>query len=212
MPTKRLSMRPLREILRLHLQSQLSNRAISRAQRVSVGAIAKITQKTKQLALNWETVCQLDDVPLSQLFYPRANNQLSNQLVMPDWESVRQELTGKNVTKHLLWEAYTQQYPNSRYSYSQYCHHLGVWLAKQKRSMRQIHKAGETLFVDYAGQTIPMVNGTTGEVRHAQVFVAVMGASNYTYGAPNLRRQSKKMLSKFEHVWNAIRETTEETN
>ena len=119
MPTKRLSMRPLREILRLHLQSQLSNRAISRAQRVSVGAISKITQKTKQLALNWETVCQLDDVPLSQLFYPRANNQLSNQLVMPDWESVRQELTGKNVTKHLLWEAYTQQYPNSSYSYSQ---------------------------------------------------------------------------------------------
>ena len=181
MPNKRLSMRPLREILRLHLQSQLSTRAISRAQRVSVGAISKITQKTKEQALNWATVCQLDDVQLSQLFYPRANNQLSNQLVMPDWESVRQELTGKNVTKHLLWEEYTQQYPNSRYSYSQYCHHLGVWLAKQKRSMRQIHKAGETLFVDYAGQTIPIVNGTTGEVRHAQVFVAVMGASNYTY-------------------------------
>ena len=78
--------------------------------------------------------------------------------------------------------------------------------------MRQIHKAGETLFVDYAGQTIPMVNGTTGEVRHAQVFVAVMGASNYTYGAPNLQRQSKKMLSKLEHVWNAIRETKEEIN
>ena len=131
---------------------------------------------------------------------------------MPDWESVRQELTGKNVTKHLLWEEYTQQYPNSSYSYSQYCHHLGVWLAKQKRSMRQIHKAGETLFVDYAGQTIPIVNGTTGEVRHAQVFVAVMGASNYTYGAPNLRRQSKKMLSKLEHIWNAIRATKEETN
>ena len=98
MPTKRLSMRQLREILRLHLQSQLSTRAISRAQRVSVGAISKITQKTKELALNWETVCQLDDVQLSRLFYPRANNQLSNQLVMPDWESVRKELTGKNVT------------------------------------------------------------------------------------------------------------------
>lgn len=85
---------------------------------------------------------------------------------------------GKNLTKHLLWEEYTQQYPNS--SYSQYCYQLATWLGKQKRPMQQIHKAGDTLFVDYAGQTMPVVNGSTGEVRYPQIFVAVLGASNYT--------------------------------
>ncbi len=181
MPTKRISMRQLREILRLHLHSQLSIRAISRALRVSVGTVSKITSKANNLTLDWPAVCALDELKLAQLFYPQANNQLSTKMVMPDWATVRRELTGKNVTKHLLWEEYTQQYPNSSYSYSQYCHHFSAWLAKQQRSMRQIHKAGETLFVDYAGQTMPIINGATGEVRHAQIFVAVMGASSYTY-------------------------------
>ena len=181
MPTKRLPMRQLREILRLHLHSQLGVRQIHRTLRVSVGSVSKIIKQAHELQLDWLAICQLDDVKLAQQFYPKANNQLSDKLVMPDWEVVRKDLAGQNVTKHLLWEEYTQQYPNSSYSYSQYCHHFGVWLAQQKRTMRQIHKAGETLFVDYAGQTMPVICSSTGEVRYAQIFVAAMGASNYTY-------------------------------
>ena len=174
-------MRQLREILRLHLQSQLGVRHIHRSLRLSVGVVSKILNKAQELSLDWDAIEKLDEVQLAQLFYPRANNQLSSTMVMPNWTQVRKELTGKNVTKYLLWEEYTQQYPNSSYSYSQYCYHLATWLGKQKRSMRQIHKAGDTLFVDYAGQTMPVVNGTKGEVRYAQIFVAVLGASNYTY-------------------------------
>ena len=100
---------------------------------------------------------------------------------MPDWKDAYKELHSKHVTKHLLWEEYAQQYPNRSYSYPQYCHLYGEWQKKQKRSMRQPHKAGDKLFVDYAGQTVPIVQGDTGEVRFAQIFVAVLGASNYTF-------------------------------
>jgi hypothetical protein len=131
MPTKRLSMRQLKEILRLHLQSQLGVRHIHHSLRFSVGVVSKILNKAQQLSLDWDAIEKLDEVQLAQLFYPRANNQLSSTMVMPNWTQVRKELTDKNVTKYLLWEEYTQQYPNSSYSYSQYCYHLANWLGKQ---------------------------------------------------------------------------------
>ncbi|MBM7422623.1 transposase [Spongiibacter marinus] len=76
---------------------------------------------------------------------------------------------------------HTEQFPNRCYSYSQFCDLYRQWSKRQKRSMRQIHKAGEKCFVDYCGQTVPIVNGGTGEIREAQIFVGVLGASNYTY-------------------------------
>lgn len=181
MPNKRLSMRQLREILRLRLQADLSVRQIQRSLRVSVGAVSKVLSKASELGIDWMTVDALDDVQLANRFYPRADTRQSNHFEMPDWREVHQELSRKGMTKHLLWEEYTQQYPNRSYSYPQYCHHYQVWQKKQRRSMRQTHRAGEKLFVDYAGQTVPVVSGTTGEVRFAQIFVAVMGASNYTF-------------------------------
>lgn len=181
MPTKRLSMRQLREILRLRLQANLSVRQIHRSLRVSVGAVSKVLNKAQEIGIDWPTVALLDDVQLASKFYPQADTRQSTEFEMPDWREVHQELTRKGMTKHLLWEEYTQQYPNRSYSYPQYCHHYQVWQKKQRRSMRQVHKAGEKLFVDYAGQTVPIVCASTGEVRNAQVFVAVMGASNYTY-------------------------------
>ena len=83
----------------------------------------------------------------------------------------------------------TQQYPNRCYSYSQFCDRYQHWRGKQKRSMRQVHKAGEKCFVDYAGQTVPIVDAATGEIDPVQIFVAVLGASNYTY-AEATRTQS----------------------
>lgn len=181
MPTKRLSMRQLREILRLRLHANLSVRQINRSLRVSIGAVSNVLQKAQAIDLTWPAIEKLDDVQLAQKFYPGADTRQSNQFEMPDWREVYQELTQKGITKHLLWEEYSQQYPNRSYSYPQYCHHYQVWQQKQRRSMRQIHKAGEKLFVDYAGKTVPIVSADTGEIRAAQVFVAVMGASNHTF-------------------------------
>jgi len=174
-------MRKLREILRLRLQGDLSLRQIRDSLRLSLGAIQKVTSKAKELELDWAAIEKLDDQVLASRFYPESDTRVSSQLQLPSWIEVSQELKGKGVTKHLLWEEYTQQYPNRSYSYPQYCFLLQEWQKKQKRSLRQIHKAGEKLFVDYAGQTVPIVCSTTGEVDFAEIFVAVLGASNLTY-------------------------------
>jgi len=182
MPTKRLSMRQLREVLRLRLHALLSLRQIKNSLHLSLGAIQKIASKAKQLELTWEKVEPLDDKQLSSLFYPKE--EIASALPekqLPEWTEVRFELSKKGVTLYLLWEEYTQQYPTRSYSYPQFCLLYRTWLGKQKRSMRQVHKAGEKLFVDYAGQTMPIINPDTGEIRKAQIFVAVLGASNYTY-------------------------------
>ena len=110
-----------------------------------------------------------------------ADTRVSSRYQMPDWSAIHQELMRKGTTKQLLWEEYTQQYPNRCYSYSQFCERYSQWLKRQKRSMRQRHRGGEKCFVDYAGQTVPIICADTGEIRQAQIFVAVLGASNYTY-------------------------------
>ena len=174
-------MRNLRGILRLRFQAGLSLRQIKGSQRVSLGAVQKIISKADLLSLDWEKITRLDDQHLARLFYPESDSRVSNQFQCPDWVEVHRELRRKGVTKHLLWEEYTQAYPNRSYSYPQYCFLYQDWVKKQKRSMRQTHKAGDKLFVDYAGQTIPIVSGETSEIRMAQIFVAVLGASNYTF-------------------------------
>jgi len=174
-------MRQLRTILRLRLQSKLSLRQIKASLRLSLGAVQKICSKAEVLKLDWPAIEQLDDQQLATQFYPAADTRVSSSFQLPDWSEVYRELKRKCVTKHLLWEEYTQQFPNRSYSYSQYCTLYQQWQKKQKRSMRQQHKAGEKLFVDYAGQTVPVVQRKTGEIRFAQIFVAVMGASNFTY-------------------------------
>ena len=181
MPTKRLSMRKLREVLRLRLSAQLSMRQIRDSLRISLGVIQKIIRKADELKLDWPAVDKLDDQQLARAIYPDSDVRTSGSFELPDWSDIFKELRFKNVTKHLLWEEYTQQYPNRSYSYAQYCYLYADWLKLQKRSMRQMHLAGDKLFVDYAGQTVPIVQGDTGEVRFAQIFVAVLGASNFTF-------------------------------
>ena len=181
MPTKRLSMRQLREILRLRLETKLSLREIHRSLRISLGSVQKVVSKAEREDLDWSKVQSLDESQLARLFYPDADTRASEHFELPDWAEVHRELRRKGVTKYLLWEEYSQTYPNRSYSYSQYCFLYRAWSKKQRRSMRQTHHAGDKLFVDYAGQTVPIVDGTTGEICTAQIFVAVLGASNYTY-------------------------------
>ena len=179
-------MRKIRDILRLRLAAGLSLRQISASTKVSVGAISKLLTRAKALDLDWPLPDDLNDEQLARLFYPQADARASSRYEIPDWPSVHQELKRKGMTKQLLWEEYTQQYPNRCYSYSQFCDRYRHWRGLQKRSLRQAHKAGEKCFVDYAGQTVPIVSAATGEIRHAQIFVAVLGASNYTYAEATL--------------------------
>jgi len=179
-------MRKIREILRLRHAAGLSIRQIKASTKLSVGAIQKLLTKADALDLGWPLPPELTDNQLARLFYPGADTRVSRRFQVPDWSVIHQELKRTGMTKQLLWEEYTQQYPNRCYSYSQFCDRYRHWRGLQKRSMRQLHKAGEKCFVDYCGPTVPVVCAATGEIHPAQVFVAVLGASNYTYAEGTL--------------------------
>lgn len=173
-------MRKIKEVLRLRLSSGLSIRQIRSSTKVSIGAIQKLLARAEELGLTWPLPADMSEVALAQLFYPAAKAG-GGRFELPDWALLHQELKRPGMTKLLAWEEYTARFPNRCYSYSQFCERYRRWRRALRRSMRQCHRAGEKLFVDYAGQTVPIVNPATGECRPAQVFVAVLGASNYTY-------------------------------
>ena len=160
-------MRKIREVLRLRHAAGLSIRQIKASSKLSVGAIQKLLSKADALGLAWPLPPELDDNQLARLFYPGADTRVSGRFQVPDWSVIHQELKRKGMTKQLLWEEYTQQYPNRCYSYSQFCDRYAHWRDLQKRSMRQLHKAGEKCFVDYCGPTVPIVCADTGEIHPA---------------------------------------------
>ena len=99
---------------------------------------------------------------------------------LPDWSVVHRELARKGVTLMLLWEEHKEAHPEGL-QYSQFCKRYRAHARSLDLPMRQVHRAGEKCFVDYAGHTVPVIDRRTGEIRTAQIFVAVLGASNYTY-------------------------------
>jgi len=181
MSQERLSMRKITEVLRLKWTCGLSNRAIGRSCRISHSTVSEYLVRAEQAGLSWPLPESLDEDGLYWLLFPekvQAAERLAKPL--PDWEQVRKELKKRSVTLRLLWDEYREGYPDG-YGYSQYCELYRQYVKKLDPPMRQNHKAGEKLFVDYAGDTIPITNPETGEVWQAQVFVAVQGASSYTY-------------------------------
>ena len=197
-------MRKIREVLRLRLGANLSYQAIKASTKISVGACQKLVKKAEALGLSWPLPDDMDDNQLARLFYPGSDTRVSSRFQVPDWAAIHQELKGKGVTKQLLWEEYTQQYPNRCYSYSQYCDRYQHWCKQQKRSMRQHHKAGEKCFIDYCGPTLPIVCSRTGEIREAAVFVAVLGASNFTYSEATWSQSLPDWLESHVRLFNYL--------
>lgn len=181
MPNKRLTMRPILDIFRLKFESKLSHRKIALCLNISVGTVSTYARRASDLGLSWPLPKQMSEQQLEQLLFPDATTNCRFGRVEPDCALMHQELKRKGVTKQLLWEEYKQAHGNAGYQYSQYCSYYRQWKSKQKRSMRQVHKAGEKLFVDYSGATVAIINPDTGEVRDTQIFVATLGASNYTF-------------------------------
>ena len=182
-------MRKIKDVLRLRFGSQLSIRQVAAAVKLSTGATQSLIKRAEQLGLGWPLPEGLTDVDLEQRLYPQRQGA-QGRFQMPDWRVVHQELKRKGMTLQLLWEEYCQAHAGRNYSYSQYTERYRQWCKKQKRSMRQTHRAGEKVFVDYAGPTIPIVDPRTGEIHiEACVFVGVLGASNFTF-AEATRSQS----------------------
>lgn len=188
-------MRKIKDILRLHHETGLSNRAIAQALGIGYGTVADYLKRARQVDLSWPIPPQMQERDLGRLLFPTQPATGQRRFTEPDYPAIHQELKRKGVTKQLLWQEYRQLHPDDGYSYAQFCHRYLEWLGCQQRSMRQIHRAGEKLFVDYCGPTMPVVNADTGEVREAQIFVAVMGASNYTFACASWSQKQEDWLN-----------------
>jgi transposase len=180
MAGERLSMRKIREVLRLRLGQELSQRVVARSLGLSLGAVNGYLSRARRAGLGWPLPEELDDERLEALLYPPPPDVPGERRPVPDWAEVHRELRRPNVTLGLLWEEYRDHAPDG-FGYSWFCELYRAWSGRLKPTLRQIHVAGERMFVDFAGHTMEVFDGATGEARRAEIFVAVLGASSYTY-------------------------------
>ena len=173
-------MRKIRDVLRYRHSTGLSLEAIARALSISKGVVAKYLRLASDAGLGWPLPEDLDDAALEKRLYQQPSARISD-FAEPDYAQVHQELKRKGVTLTLLWEEYRHEVGDIAYQYTAFCTRYRVWVGKLKRSMRQTHRGGEKLFVDYAGPSVPIIDAETGEIRPASIFVAVLGASSYTF-------------------------------
>ena len=178
MPGPRLPMRKIRDVLRLSAAG-MSKRQIAASLGVSATAAGECLRRARHAGLHWPLPEGLTDDALERGLYPPAVAARERR-PRPDWAAVHRELRRPGVTLQLLWEEHRGVHPDG-YGYSRYCELYRAWERRLSPTMRQSHIAGERLFVDYAGTTLAVIDGLSGEVRTAQLFVAVLGASNYTY-------------------------------
>jgi len=188
-------MRKIKAVLRLSHETELGQRGIAQALNLGLGTVSTYLKRARQAGIGWPLPADMNERTLGRLLFPSQPTTGQRRFTEPDFSKVYQELKRKGVTKQLLWQEYRQQHPDDGYSYAQFCHRYRVWLGSQQRSMRQHHRAGEKLFVDYCGPTMSVVNPDTGEVRPAQIFVAVLGASNYTFACASWSQKEQDWLN-----------------
>lgn len=184
MSAQRLPMRKLREVVRLKLQCHASQREIATACGISRSTASDYVARVVAAKLTWPLPPECDDATLERLLFPHEGKPARNR-PEPDWARVHTELRRKHVTLMLLWQEYREQFPDG-VQYSQFCELYGRWLRHAPVTMRQEHRAGEKMFVDFSGDGIDLVDPKTGEVTRAKLFVAVLGASSLTYVEPVL--------------------------
>ena len=174
-------MRRVREILRLKHECGATERAIAQSLGIARSTVAVTLDRLAAAGLGWPLSATLSDRVLEAMLYAGPGTQRgSRRKVEPDWTHVHHERRRPGVTLMLLWGEYRQREPGG-YGYSRWCELYRAWEGRLSPTMRQAHPAGERMFVDYAGQTVELIDGRSGEIRQAQIFVAVMGASSYTY-------------------------------
>lgn len=179
MPRERVTMRKIREILRLVWNCNQSRRDTAKTCGVGKSTVDDTISRAIAAGLSWPL--ELDDEALEKRLYPPVQPPSSRKLCQPDWQALHDEITRhKHLTLMLLWQEYKEGDP-SGYQYSQFCERYRQWRKTLDLSMRQEHRAGDKFFVDYSGSTLDIVNATTGEIRAAEIFVGVMGNSNLTY-------------------------------
>jgi transposase len=158
----------------------LSERRIALAVGLSRSTVKTYVQRAAAVGIAWPLPAEIDDATLERRLFPPIDLPADVARPLPDWKDVHKELKRRGVTLQLVWEEYQAEHVDG-YCYSHFCERYRQWLASVSPTMRQTHAAGEKLFVDWAGDTAPLFDTVTGEERRAHIFVAVLGASNYTY-------------------------------
>lgn len=174
-------MRKIKEILRLHWQAKLKVREIARSCGISHSTVREALKRAQSAQLSWPLPDGMDDTELEAMLY-RQPGRIANPEA-PDMNYIHRELASPtvHVTRYLLWQEYKTNHPDGL-GYSQFCEYYRRWQQDADICMRQVHRAGEKMFVDFSGDTVAVVvNRNTGEVQKAEIFIAVLGASNYTY-------------------------------
>jgi transposase len=172
-------MRKIREILRLKFESKLENRQIARSCSIPHSTVANFLRRAAVAGLSWPLPADLSDVSLENQLFPTV--PAKRETPAPDFKAIHVELLHhKHLTLDQLWQEYKQACPEG-YQYSRFCELYRRWAHKLDIVLRQEHRAGEKMFVDHAGPTVPVVDGDTGIVNEASIFVAILGASNYTF-------------------------------
>ena len=180
MGAKRLSMRNCTEILRLRWKCRLKDRQIARSQGVGRSTVRRVINRAAEAGIRWPIPAGMQEEELEKLLFRRTGP--TGKRPEPNWNEVSKELRRhKHVTLQLLWNEYREQSGPDGYSYSRFCERYRSWSASVDLVMRQEHKAGEKTFIDFAGTGIDIVDPHTGEVTTAELFIGVLGASNYTF-------------------------------
>jgi transposase len=181
MPAQRLSMRRIRDLLRLRFGAATSDRAIARALGVARSTVQDYLARSAAAGLTWPLPDDVTDEMLEERLFVKGGSKPGlRRRAEPDWTALVREMKRPGVTLTVLWEEYRAIHPDG-YGYSRFCELFGEFEHRLSPTMRQHHVAGDKVFVDYSGKTIPIVDPTTGEVASAEIFVAVLGASTYTY-------------------------------
>lgn len=168
------------KILQLKFDQKLTNRCIGLTLHISASTVFEVLARFKASSLSWPLPADISHDTLEKLIYPPKDTSAS-ELVMPDMLYFDTEMRKPGVTRQLLWMEYKAQAGDKAMGYSHFCRCYREWKKTRRLFMRQEHRAGEKLFIDFCGPTVPVINPDTGEIRRVAIFVAVMGASNYTY-------------------------------
>lgn len=172
-------MRKIEDVLRLQARG-LSTRRISLATGVGKTTVIEYLRRAGTAGVSWPLPEGLDEAALERLLFPPPPPSKGRQIAEPNWAAIHRELKRPGVTLALLWDEYRGGHPEG-YGYSAFCEHYRRWAGRLSPVMRQRHPAGERMFVDYSGTRMAVIDPATGTPRPAEIFIAVLGASNYTY-------------------------------
>jgi len=194
-------MKKIREVIRMRYQLGAGIRQIAAAVNVGRTTVSEYVERAEAAKLSWPSAGELSDEELKALLFPPERAKRVPSRPLPDWSEVRQELSRKGTTLLLLWSEYIKKHPGG-YSYSRYARYYRAWVSASDLRMRQPHKAGEKLEVDWSGIGVQIVDAKTGDTSQASVFVSAMGSSQMifakAYGSQELKWWLSAHVDAFE--------------